>query len=172
MIGITNQFATYDEQLKDVKWFNTAANYLDRAFAQNSDRFVWETQAKYIKENLTDEQIENAFKNLPAEIYPHESTQVIVENMKKRRDNLVETVNDYYDYLAGLAIMTGTDKDDIVEIDRFQDGKTKVTIYRNKDGEKADIVAQRVFDIRDTQEIWIYALDDDDIIKAMGKGKK
>ncbi|MEP1856231.1 MAG: phosphoesterase, partial [Nonlabens ulvanivorans] len=171
MIGITNQFATYDEQLTDVKWFNTAANYLDRALAQNSDRFVWESQARYIQENLTDEQIENAFKNLPAEIYPHESTQVIVENMKKRRDNLLETVNDYYDYLASLAIMTGTDKDDIIEINRIEDGKTEVTIYRNKDGEKADIVAQRVFDSKDTNEIWIYALDDDDIIKAMGSGK-
>ncbi|WP_397299787.1 metallophosphoesterase [Nonlabens ulvanivorans] len=171
MIGITNQFATYDEQLTDVKWFNTAANYLDRALAQNSDRFVWESQARYIQENLTDEQIENAFKNLPAEIYPHESTQVIVENMKKRRDNLLETVNDYYDYLASLAIMTGTDKDDIIEINRIEDGKTEVTIYRNKDGEKADIVAQRVFDSEDTNEIWIYALDDDDIIKAMGTGK-
>ncbi|MEP2970338.1 MAG: phosphoesterase, partial [Nonlabens ulvanivorans] len=158
MIGITNQFATYDEQLTDVKWFNTAANYLDRALAQNSDRFVWESQARYIQENLTDEQIENAFKNLPAEIYPHESTQVIVENMKKRRDNLLETVNDYYDYLASLAIMTGTDKDDIIEINRIEDGKTEVTIYRNKDGEKADIVAQRVFDSKDTNEIWIYAL--------------
>ncbi|GAK90545.1 surface antigen (D15) precursor [Nonlabens ulvanivorans] len=171
MIGITNQFATYDEQLTDVKWFNTAANYLDRALAQNSDRLVWESQAKYIQDNLTDEQIENAFKNLPEEIYPHESTQVIVENMKKRRDNLLDTVNDYYDYLASLAIMTGTDKDDIIEINRIEDGKTEVTIYRNKDGEMADIVAQRVFDHKDTNEIWIYALDDDDIIRAMGTGK-
>lgn len=172
MIGITNQFATYDEKLSDVKWFNTAANYLDRSLAQNSDRAAWETQARYIQENLSDAQIEAAFKKLPEEIYPHESTQVIIKNMKKRRDALLETVNEYYDYLSDLAIMTGTDKDDIIEIDRFEDGQTRVSIYRNKGGEKADIVAQRVFNSEDTKEIWIYALDDDDIIRATGKGKK
>ncbi|MGJ8684281.1 MAG: metallophosphoesterase [Nonlabens sp.] len=172
MIGITNQFATYDDKITDVKWFNTAAGYLDRSLAQNSDRLVWETQAKYIKENLSDQQIEDAFKKLPAEIYPHESTQIIIENMKKRRDALVETANEYYDYLSKLAIMTGTDKDDIIEINRIEDGKTQITIYRNKGGEKADIVSQRMFDINDTKEIWVYALDDDDIIRAFGKGKK
>lgn len=171
MMGMTKQFATYDDELDNVKWFNTAASYLDRSLAQNSDREVWIKQAQYITDNLSDEVIENAFKALPTNVYDHESTAVIIENMKIRRDALVKTANDYYDYLSELAILRATDKDDIIEIDRVSDGVTEVRIYRNKDGKKADIVAQRRFLSTDTDEIWIYALDDDDIITDMGSGK-
>jgi hypothetical protein len=171
MVGITNQFATYDEDLNNVKWFNTAASYLDRSLAQNSDRNVWISQAQYIQDHLTDEVIEKAFKELPADIYTHETTAKIIKNMKIRRGNLVDIAGRYYDYLSDLAIMRGTDKDDIIVIDRVSEGATQITIYRNKGGERADVVAQRLFLKKDTKEIWVYALDDDDIIQSIGTGK-
>ncbi len=171
MIGLTKQFATYDEDLNNVKWFNTAASYLDRSLAQNSDRNVWIEQARYIQDNLTDEVIEEAFKDLPEEIYTDASTARIIKNLKIRRGNLVKIAERYYEYLSKLAILRGTDKDDIIEINRIADGKTKITIYRNKDGEKSGIVAERLFLRDETREIWVYALDDDDIIYATGTGK-
>lgn len=168
LVGITKQFATYDENLDNVKWFNTAATYLDRSLVQEADKEAWIAQAKYIQDNLSDKQIEQAFKNLPAEIYPHETTRSLIESLKKRRNKLTDIAARYSDFLSQLAILTGTDKDDIIEIDRFEKGKTKVTIYRNKGGEKADVVVSRLFDRQQTKEIWIYALDDDDIIRATG----
>ncbi|MGB3591055.1 MAG: metallophosphoesterase [Nonlabens sp.] len=171
MVGLTKQFATYDEDLDNVKWFNTAANYLDRALAQNSDRQVWVDQAQRIQDALTDQVIEEAFNKLPPEIKAHKSTNRIIKNMKIRRGKIVEIANRYYDYLSDLAIMRATDKDDIIEVNRVGDGVTRVSIYRNKDGEKADVVADRTFLRADTREIWIYALDDDDIINAVGIGK-
>jgi hypothetical protein len=171
MIGLTKQFATYDEQLDNVKWFNTAAAYLDRTLAQEADRDVWISQAQFIQDKLTDEIIESAFKELPVEIYPDPSTQRIINIMKIRRSNLVEIAERYYDYLSDLAIVTGTDKDDFVVINRVEDGKTRITIYRNKDGKKADVVVDRLFLKEDTKEIWVYALDDDDVIEAIGTGK-
>lgn len=170
LAGITKQFATYGDDLNNVKWFNTAATYLDRSLVQEADKEAWVQQATYIQENLSDQQIEMAFKNLPAEIYPHETTKLIISSIKKRRSNLGNIARRYYDVLSRLAIVTGTDKDDIIEIDRISKGKTQVTIYRNKNGEKADVVVSRVYNKEDTKEIWIYALDDDDIIKATGKG--
>ena len=171
MVGLTKQFATYDEELDNVKWFNSAASYLDRSLAQEADRDMWIAQAQYIQDNLSDKDIEAAFKELPAEIYPDESTQKIINNMKIRRGNIVKIAERYYDYLSDLAIVTGTDKDDFVVVDRVEDGKTRVTIYRNKDGKKADVVVDRLFLAEDTKEIWVYALDDDDVIEAVGNGK-
>ncbi len=170
MVGLTKQFATYDEDLDNVKWFNTAAEYLDRSLAQNSDRLVWLRETQKIQEQLTDEVIDEAFKKLPPEIYAHPSTERVIKTMKIRRGKLADIANRYYDYLSDLAILRATDKDDIIEINRIKDGVTNVTIYRNKGGEKADIVAERSFITGDTDEIWIYALDDDDIIKAYGNG--
>jgi hypothetical protein len=168
LIGITKQFATYGDDIDNVKWFNTAATYLDRSLAQEANRELWISQAQYIQDNLSDEEIDIAFKSLPAEIYPDPSTQDVIASMKERRDNLVDIAGRYYDLLASLAIMTGTDKDDFVIVDRIGNGKTQVSIYRNKDGEQADLVSQRTFDRSETKEIWIYALDDDDIIKSTG----
>lgn len=171
MVGLTKQFATYEDDLDNVKWFNTAATYLDRNLAQEADREVWISQAQYIQNNLSDAVIEEAFKELPSEIYPDATTRKIIENMKLRRDDLVKITERYYDYLAKLAIVTATDKDDYIVINRIADGKTQITIYRNKDGEKADVVMDRLFLKNETNEIWVYALDDDDIIQAIGNGK-
>ncbi|MGB5982431.1 MAG: metallophosphoesterase [Nonlabens sp.] len=171
MVGITKQFATYEDQLNNVKWFNTAASYLDRSLAQNSDREVWLEQARFIQKNLTDEAIGEAFKDLPAEICTHESTERIIQSMKKRRENIVDVTERYYNYLSDLAVLRATDKDDFIIIDRVDDQSTKITIYRNKDGEMADVVAQRTYLSEDTKEVWVYALDDDDIIRTEGTGK-
>ncbi|AZQ44262.1 metallophosphoesterase [Nonlabens ponticola] len=171
LVGITNQFATYGDDLDNVKWFNTAATYLDRSLGQEATRETWLAQARYIQDNLSDEEIDIAFKELPPAIYPHKSTKIIIESMKARRDNLVDIASRYYDVLARLAIITGTDKDDYVIVDRIEAGKTKVSIYRNKDGEIADLVRERVYDKKYTDEIWVYALDDDDIIKTTGNAR-
>ncbi|BAO56428.1 metallophosphoesterase [Nonlabens marinus] len=169
LIGITKQFATYNDNLDNVKWFNTAATYLDRSLAKEADREVWLEQARFIQNNLTDAEIEAAFRNLPAEIYVNPTTQDIINSMKDRRANLVDIAERYYKVLSRLAIVTGTDKDDIIDIERIEKGKTRVTVYRNKGGERADVVLDRIYDKTDTKEIWIYALDDEDIIHATDK---
>lgn len=172
LVKSTRQFATYDEDIDDIRWFNTAATYLDRSLAQNSDRDVWIEQARLITNQLTDDAIDEAFKALPQEVYDHETTERIIKVMKIRRGKLVEIAERYYNYLSKLAIIRATDKDDIIEINRISNGQTQVSVYRNKGGEKADVVAQRTFNKKDTDEIWIYALDDDDIITDLGNGKR
>ncbi len=169
LTGITKQFATYDGTLDNTKWFNTAATYLDRSLAQESGRSAWIEQARFIQENLSNDKIREAFNALPPSIYADASTESIIESMMARRDHLVDIATRYYQHLSKLAIVTATDKDDIIEINRRDKGKTQITIYRNKKGSKADLIFNRIFDRSDTREIWLYALDDDDIIRSSGK---
>ncbi|ARN70967.1 phosphoesterase [Nonlabens tegetincola] len=171
MIGITNQFATYDEDINNLKWFNTAATYLDRNLSQNSGKEVWLDQAAFIQQYLTDEVIDEAFDKLPQEIKAAESTEVIKKNMRTRRDKMVKIATKYYDIISDLAILTGTDKDDFIDIEVIDKNSTRVSIYRNKDGQRADVVAQRTFYKNETDEVWVYALDDDDVITSTGSTK-
>src|SRR5690606_15060555 len=67
-----------------------------------------------------------------------------------------------------LAVVTGTDKDDIIEIIRMDNGETRVIISRIKDGEKADKVSDKVYKKEETNEIWVYGLDDDDRFEVTG----
>lgn len=171
LTGIANQFAVYSPDIKDVKWFNTAASGLDRTIIQNVGRETWIEQAKYIQENITDKVIEEAFAELPEETRG-EITSNIIESLKGRRKNIVEIAKRYYDYIAELAIITATDKDDLIEVKRLPEGKTQVIVSRLKDGEKADLVSDKTYLREETKEIWIYGLDDDDIFEVEGDEKK
>ena len=161
IIGFLNQFGHYSDNIDNVEWFNRSASNLDRNLIENSGREEWIAQAEFLQETLTDEVIEEAFTALP-EALQGESTQGLIQKMKGRRENLVDIVSRYYDELAETAIMTGTDKDDIIDIIRMEDGRTEVKISRNKDGERGELVNQRIYEPEETEEVWVYGLDDDD----------
>ena len=169
LTGIANQFSLYEAELKDVKWFNQAAVGLDRGLIQNEGREAWLEQAEYIQTHITDEVIEEAFSALPAETQG-EATENIKNTLKGRRDNIVKIAAKYYEYLAKTAIVTGTDKDDFIEVERLPERKTRITVYRIKDGEKAEVVNHRIYDPEYTKEIWLYGLDDEDIFEVFGEG--
>ena len=167
--GFAKQFAVYGEDITNVKWFNTAATGLDRELLQNVGRETWMQQAKYVQDHITDEVIEDAFSKLPPETQG-ETSEDLIKKLKGRRDNIVDISLRYYDYLATLAIVTGTDKDDFIDITRMPDGLTQVKVSRDKDGKRAEVLSEKIYDKKETSEIWIYGLDDDDKINVEGEG--
>ena len=171
LFSTSRQFQEYGPELKHTKWFNSAGIKLDRAFAENYGREEWMAQAKYIQDNVTDEVIEQAFKDLPKEVQDATSEEII-ENLKGRRDNIVKIASEYYDYFSNLQIVTGTDKDDLFEITRLPNGETNVKAYRIKDGDKGEVIIDRTYTKDDTKELWIYGLDDDDVFEVKGKGDR
>ncbi len=171
LAGFSKQFGVYGEDIEDVKWFNIAAIGLDRELTQNVGKDTWLEQAKFIQENLSDEVIREAFETLPPETRG-EVTESIVEDLKGRRENIVDITKRYYDHMAKLAVVTGTDKDDFVEITRLPNGETKIKISRIKDGEKSDVVSDKIYKKDETEEIWVYGLDDDDIFEVTGDEKQ
>ena len=142
---------------------------IDRTFTQESGKDAWLKQAEYIQKNLTDDVIEKAFERLPIEVQDEKSEEIKLF-LKERRASLKEVAERYYDYLSGLVILTATDKDDEIRIDIRQD-ETEITIARIKDGKAQDPYKRRLVSHRETQEIWIYGLDDDDLFFASGDGK-
>ena len=170
LFGAAKQFAVYDEKLEDIKWFNNAGIKLDRALAQNSTREVWLEQARFLHDHITDEIIEEAFSDLPPEVREGSSIDEIKKNLKGRRDNIVNIAEEYWDYFSKLQYANGTDKDDYFEITRG-DNETTVKIWRIKDGKKADVILDRTYSSDETNQLWIYGLDDDDVFEVKGKGK-
>ncbi|CAN5311438.1 metallophosphoesterase [soil metagenome] len=170
LAGFSKQFGVYGDDILDVKWFNIAAVGLDRELTQNVGKEVWMEQARFIQENITDEIIEEAFSKLPLETQG-ETTRTIIDHLKGRRGNIADITERYYKHMATLAVVTGTDKDDLIEINRLDNGETRVTISRLKDGKKADLVSDKVYKIDETKEIWVYGLDDDDEFEITGNPK-
>ncbi|WP_179343578.1 metallophosphoesterase [Winogradskyella ursingii] len=168
--GSTNQLQVYDEELEDVEWMNAAGVKLDRVLVQQAKKETWIKHAKFLQENITDKVIDVAFAKVP-DAAQDKNLDEIKKLLKGRRGNLVDIAERYYNYLNELAIVTGTDKDDYIEINRIGNNETLVKISRIKDGEKGEIVIEKTFNKDITKEIWVYGLDDKDIFEVSGKAK-
>ena len=163
-----NQLQVYDEELKNIGWMNAAGVKLDRVLVQGSKRETWIKHAKFLQENITDDVIEKAFTKVP-EAAQDQTLVEIKAKLRGRRGNLEDIANRYYNFLNELAILSGTDKDDYIEVIRTGDNETQVKISRIKDGEKGEVIIDKVFHKDITKEIWVYGLDDKDVFEVTGK---
>ena len=126
-------------------------------------------EAKYLQEHITDEVIQEAFNDLPKEVREDESTERIKELLKARRENIVAIAERYAKHLDKLAIVTATDKDDYIDVTRLPEGKTNIKIFRNIKGKRKYLFINKTYNKKDTKEIWIYGLDDDDVFTVTGE---
>ncbi|MBU3821084.1 metallophosphoesterase [Flavobacteriaceae bacterium XHP0103] len=168
--GSTKQLQVYDSELKDIKWINSAGIKLDRILIQKANEADWLKEAQFLQENITDAVIDEAFSKVPKEVRDA-SLEEIKRNLKGRKSNLQDIARRYYKHLNELVILTGTDKDDYIEITRINDKETHVKISRIKDGKKADVLVNKTFNKDVTKEIWIYGLDDKDVFEVSGKAQ-
>lgn len=166
--GSTKQLQVYDETLEDIGWMNAAGIKLDRVLIQQANKETWLKHAKFLQDNVTDEVIEKAFLKVPKEVQD-ETLADIKKNLKGRRKNLQDIATRYYNFLNELVILTGTDKDDYIEVTRTADKETHVKISRIIDGEKGEVIVDRTFNRDVTKEMWIYGLDDKDVFEVSGK---
>ncbi len=169
LIPAVKQFQNYDGDLTNVKWINEAGIKMDRTLLKNATKKEWTREAKFIQENLKDEDIDIAFSKLPLEIQDL-GVKTIKKSLRERRSNIVDIANNYYEYISSLVIITGTDKDDHFEITRGTN-ETRVQISRIKDAVVQKPFIDRLINSEETREIWIYGLDDDDVFHVSGDGK-
>ncbi len=160
---------TFDNKIKDVKWFNREPYPLDLVFAKNSLLKDWLAQATFIQENLSETDIRKAFKNLPAEIQDRVSEDLI-QKLLVRKADLQSYAAVYFKFLQEKVILTGTDKKDKFVITRLPDNETEIKIYRlKKSGE--ELASSKIYAGKITKEILLYGLDDDDEFVVTGDHK-
>ena len=161
---------TYTKEIRSIKWFNDEPYPLDLAFLQKNDPKVWIEQAKFIQENLTESQIDKAFKDVPVEVNDI-TIEKIKETLRYRKTDLVNTAKKYSERLQKFVIQKGTDKDDWFEIEHLKNKKTRISFYNIKNGKKGKLIRQNIYDASITEEIWIYGLDDEDHFEISGNKK-
>ncbi len=169
VVPLMRKFQVYDGEIKKPRWMNQSGLPLDRILTQSSEKNIWLTEAKYIKENLSDTAIKNAFAELPKELQDETSAR-IMNALISRRNQVEDIAGSYYDYLSKQGIIKGTDKDDYFEILR-ENNKTIINVSRIKKGKPLEPYSTRTFDSKETKEIWVYGLDDDDRFVVKGNGQ-
>ncbi len=160
---------SFGPNIKNIKWFNMEAFPLDMVFAKNATEKDWLAEADFIQNQLSTDLIKTAFDNLPKEVQ-NEQIEEIKQNLEIRKMDLKKYASEYYKVLQHTVILTGTNKKDRFVIHRNENGTTKVTIYKtNKDGEELDF--EKSFSPKETSEIWIYGLANEDLYQSTGNGK-
>lgn len=169
---VVRELTNFSDDYNDVKGMNMTGLALDRRILPKLDKKSWMALVDSMQNELTDEVIEDAIKDLPPEIYPI-SGEDIIRKLKARRDRLNEAAERYYDYMALDVDIVGSDKHEFVEVTRFEKGETQVKMYKmKKDGELKQLIFDRTFLPSETNEVRIYTLRGSDSVLVKGKGKK
>lgn len=170
-VPLTRNMQSFDKDIRTIRWYNNYARHFDRVFLNELDWEVWEKQVAHLQANLTDDVIENAIKQWPPSVYA-KSGEDVISKIKGRRDGLLEIAKGYYEVLAKEVDVVGTNKDDGFEVIRLNDDQTRVRVYDLDDGERDKLMYERIFNRKETKEIHLYGLDEEDEFDIEGDVKK
>jgi len=161
------RFQSYDFGVRNVKGLNFNARFVDRFFLNSMDKQSWLTMATELQQLITDEVIESSIRMWPDTIYKLNGEEIIGK-LKWHRDHLPEIAEEYYNYLALIVNVVGSDKKEFIEITRINDDSTLVEIFKMKSDSISQKYYSRMFITSETKEIRVYALGGKDVIKLSG----
>jgi len=162
LLPTLRKMQTYKQEIRDLKWHNTNGRPVDMKLLKTLTIEDWLVEAKFIRENLSDEVIENAFSQFPSEVQNEKITNA-KKVLKFRRNEVEKIAAAYYKILAKSVILTASDKDDNIVITRLDKGETKIQFYY-----KEKLNFERIYNKNETKEIWLYALDGEDVVDVNG----
>ncbi|WP_051205261.1 BamA/TamA family outer membrane protein [Salinimicrobium xinjiangense] len=155
---------TFDEDIDSVKWFNWSGYPLDLQILFKSNWEQWEEQVRIIQNEITNEQIEAAFAELPRAAQDR-SIEDIKQKLKGRRENLAAIARKYFEHVKEFTVITGTDEDEEFNIIRKDNGETEV--IQISEGNE---IFRHTYNSEATKDIWIYGMAGEDTFRVSGSG--
>ena len=161
----------FDEDIKNVKWFNYSPYPIDMALINKATFKDWEEQIDFLQKNITTEVIDNALSKMPLEVQD-ETIVEIKYKLKNRLHNLPKIAKKYYEHLSKFPVVKGNDKDNWFDIYRLENGNTTIKIFNIKNDKKGSKTFEKTYLKKETSEIWVYGLDDNDVFNITGATNK
>ncbi len=165
------RFTQFGPKYGDVLGLNYNGASLDRRITGPLTRMDWLEIADSLQASLTDSVLEAAVRAWPEPLYGMEG-QRYVEALKGRRDRLPKVAGEYYDLLANIVDLFGTDKHERFEINRLKNDRTEVVVYKTKkEGDVVRELYRRTFLPGETKEIRIYGFGGNDTFHVTGEAE-
>ncbi|MDO6389752.1 hypothetical protein Q4E40_06410 [Pontibacter sp. BT731] len=171
--GLKKHFQTYSDNLSNLDDLNRSGRNLDETILASLSYQDWMEVADSVSTALTDEVIEQSFRQMPGNIYQLTASPIMTQ-LQSRRDRLGKSIRKYYKDLMREALVVGSDKHERFEVEVLSANEVRVQVYKiNKEGEEKRQLFDRVFQATDTKEIHLYGLNGDDefIIKGESRPK-
>lgn len=164
-----NNAEDFGEKFGNLRHLNFKARFLDRELAGEVSLEIWLEAVAYLQKKLSDEVIDHAVLQMPEEVYSFHGEE-IKSKLKSRREDLARAIKEYYLELNKEVYIKGTNKKDLFEIERLDEGKVKVSIYTlSKKGKKGTQFFTRTMDAEVVEKIYCFGLDGDDEYVVSGE---
>ena len=151
------RFVNFEGDFPPVEGLGWNGRLVDRRYLAELDRPVYREVAGELRRALTDAVIEGAARRMPPPYY-RVSGEKIAAKLKSRRDQLPRMAEEFYETLADIVEIHGSDRADFAEIVRG--GETVVVRLRAADG--GEPYFERTLRPDDTDEVRIFLKKGDD----------
>lgn len=169
---VVPQLEGFKPKAKNINKFNFAARNFDRFFLTELNEQDWKKEVDEFIPKMTDEVIEKAINEQPKEIRSI-SGDKIIKILKERRKYLAADVMKYYHFLSEFVSVSGSDKKELFDITRNDDGSVSLQVYKiTKEGVQSTKMYERTFDPAYTKEIRLYAFGGEDKFLIKGNNDK
>ena len=180
------------EPTYDMKGLTYSTHYHDRRLLQRLTRDDFATVARQVQSAITDDVIERAIAQLPAEWRTQSSAATRLRStLRARRDGISAAAMELYKQLATDVDIYGTADGERAEIVRHPDGRVTVTIASDEEvkatatapesaqgaGDGGSVEQQRAFYQRtflpaETKEVRLFLLGGDDEVTVRGAASR
>lgn len=162
------KFISFENDYRNIKALTHKSEYIDRHFLSEVTQAQFDSLAKLLQKALTDDVIDNAVRAFPKPIYDKIGVPTSL-TLKSRRDLLPDAANAFYKLLAKEVVVTGSDDEELIKVNRLQNGDSEVLIWRKADG---STFYYRVFKADETKGIILYGLGGNDQFDISGNVKQ
>jgi hypothetical protein len=145
------RFVNFEYDYPPAEGLGFNPRFVDRRYLAELDRPVYHEVAAELQRSLTDAAIEAAARRMP-EPYYRLNGQSLVSKLKSRRDQLPKIADEFYETLADIVEVHGTNQADFAEIVRAGD-TVEVRLRASAD---AAPYFQRTFRVDDTDEVRVH----------------
>jgi Omp85 superfamily domain len=158
------QLEGFSEDMPDVESLTWSGRFIDRRLLAALDKPAWDSIAAFLVDHLTDTAITAAVHHLPEKRWKNEGAW-LAQALKGRRSWLRAAADEYYAQMSKFPDIRGTNHADVAEITAPDVHSLRVKISRREKGTgeaTADVLFDRTFSDRNTDEVRIYLLGGDD----------
>jgi hypothetical protein len=166
------QLQGFRVKAKNIKRFNFAARNVDRFFLNELNEEDWKQATDKFISQMTDAVIDKALDQQPIEVR-YLSANKIKQTLKERRQNMAAEMLQYYRFISEIVTVTGSDKKELFDITRNDDGSLDLIVYKiTKEGEQSIKMYERKFDAGVTKEVRLYGFGGQDKFTVKGTNDK
>ncbi|WP_333820749.1 BamA/TamA family outer membrane protein [Ohtaekwangia sp.] len=163
----------FDYKIKGLRSLMHQARHMDRLLGNQLTKEDWINAAKEIQSSISAEDIAEAVRKMPLEIYTPDGKE-IEDKLKARIRDLPLYAARYYNMLAKEVDIVGSNKAEYFQATRNADGTVDVLVCDLKHGEPDfdKVYFRRKFIPSETREIRLYGLTNHDVFRITGKVDK